>query len=203
MGTYVHYSLGDDDGVKTAFLADLGVFLAWLDPRIAEYPDEFPAGMREKILDFMRRGNAALLTASREEARLIDLIVDEYYWNFSFDSHRHPAIDITPSMHKWYRYASELSDVLPAASAIACDYYRALFRGCSLVECDGHVYQSQDDVFHLSWLLPAQVVALLAELEPFESELDAMQDDQAGVLWVLVSLQEAKRAGASLIVAIA
>ena len=203
MGTYVHYSLGDEDGVQTPFLADLGSFRAWLDPRIVEYPDDFPPGMQDKILDFIRHGIAAFTTASGDEANLIDRIVDEYYWNFCYDNGRHPAIDITPSMHKWYRYAPELSDVLPAASASANNYYRALFRGRSLAQCDGHAYASEDGVFHLSWLLPTEVSAFLSELERFENQLHCNEDHAAGVVWVLDVLKEAKRKGASLIAAIA
>ncbi len=202
MGTYVHYSLGDADGVKTAFLADLGVFLAWLDPRIAEFPDDFRPGLQDKIRDFMQRGELAFTTASRDEATLIDGIVDEYYWNFCHDGDRHPAIDMTPSMQKLWRYATELTDVLPSASAKAGNDYRALFRGRTLARCDGHAYESEDGVFHLSWLLPAEVAAFLSELEPFENALDHRHDHQAGVLCIILALREAKRKGTSLIVSV-
>lgn len=203
MGTYVHYSLGDADGITSSFLEDLGVFMAWIAPLAAEYPDDFPPGLHHKMLDFMQRGDAAFTTASREEARLIDSIVDEYYWNFCHEGNRHPALDITPSMHKWCRYAAELADVLPTASAMAGNIYRSLFRGRTLARCDGHAYESEDGVFHLSWLLPAEVATFLSELEPFETGLDDLEDHQAGVLWVILALQEAKRKGSSLIVSIA
>lgn len=172
----------------------------WFDAYYAEFPDDLPAGMREKILDFIARGDDAFCTASRDDARMIDLIMAQYYWEFCFQGNRHPAIDISPSAHKACRYACELSDVLPGASSIAQDYYRSVFRGRSLARCEGHTYESDDGVFELSWLLPAEVSAFLAELEGFESELNGQEDWSAGVLWVLTTLKKAKRKGTSLIV---
>jgi len=112
------------------------------------------------------------------------------------------AKDITPSAHKWNRYADSLSLVLPDSSELANTLYQLILRGRSLANCDGHQYRSEDGVFHLSWLLPDEVIRLHAELTPLESQLDRNDDHAAGVLWVLKATQRALQEGTSLIVAI-
>jgi len=202
MGTYVYYYLGDDYGMRTRFLADLGPFTEWFSCLVAEYPDEYPPSQLEKLLDIVQRGTAALKTGFDDEAHMIDRILDEY-WQFCDEKGLYRELEITPSAHKWYRYAADLSEVLPSASAIANSYYRRLFLGRSLAECSEHEYQSEDGVFHLSWLLPAEVSQLLSELERFEGRLDCKEDHAAGVFWMLKSLKEARSKGVSLVVVVA
>ena len=111
--------------------------------------------------------------------------------------------DITPSAHKWSRYARSLSVVLPNSSAAANTFYRSLFQGRSLAKCAGHRYRSEDGVFRLSWLLPGEVIEFHSELEPYESQLDRNDDQAAGVLWLLQAVRRAAQEGTSLVVAIA
>lgn len=203
MGTYVHFSLGEADGLLTRFLADLGKFIEWFEPVVAEFPSDYPLGQLDKAIDIASRGIAALETASSKEADLIDRLVHEY-WSFCDLNGLHREKDITRSAHKWYRYAPDLLTVLPKASPVAAAYYRSLFVGRSIAQCPGHEYVSDDGVFHLSWLLPEEVSVFLAELEQFEPELELRQNDEAtGVFWVLQALKDAKGHKTSLIVTIA
>jgi len=202
MGTYVFYYLGDEYGIRTRFLADLGPFTEWFSSLAAEFPDEYSPSHLEKLLDFVQRGTAAFKTRSDDEAHVIDRIVDEY-WQFCDEMGRHREYEITPSAHKLGRYADNLSDVLPNASAIARSYYRAIFRGRSLAECCEHEYQSEDGIFSFSWLLPTEVSQFLSELESFIDALDCKDDHSAGVFWVLSALKEANRKGVSLVIVVA
>lgn len=202
MGTYVYYYLGADSGMRTRFLSDLVPYTAWFSALVAEYPDDYLPGQLQKVLDIGQRGLDAFKTNSDDEAHLIDRILDEY-WQFCDEKGLHRELDITPAAHKWYRYAIDLSDVLPAASATADAYYQMLFRGRSLAECAEHEYKSEDGVFHLSWLLPDEVSHLLSALLPYEGQLDPAEDYAAGVLWVLTALKQAERKGASLVVVVA
>jgi len=202
MGTYVYYSLGDPDGIRSRFLADVGPFLEWFQPLVEEFPNDYPASQLTKALEIARLGAKALRASSRAEANLIDRVVDEY-WNFCDIKALYGARDITPSAHKRYRYAQSLSDVLPDSSELANTYYLALFRGRSLAEWPEHQYESEDNVFHLSWLLPNEVAAFRSELEPFEQLLNSNDDYAAGVLWVLQSVRRAAQERTSLVVAVA
>jgi hypothetical protein len=202
MGTYVYYYLGDEDGIQTRFLADLGSYTAWFSSQVAEFPDDCPPSQLKKLLDIVQRGTAAFVTESDDEAHVIDRILDEY-WRFRDEKDLHRELEITPSAHKLNRYAMDLSEVLPSASALANSYYRGLFVGRSLAECKDHEYRSEDGVFSVSWLLPADVCKFLSELERFGNVLDRKEDQGVGVFWVLESLKEANRRGTSLVVVIA
>ena len=202
MGTYVYYYVGDEYGMRTRFLADLAPFTEWFSALVAEYPAEYPPSQLAKLLDIVQRGTAAFQTEFDDEAKLIDRILDEY-WQFCHEKSLHRKLEITPSAHKLYRYAENLFEVLPSASALANSYYKRLFLGRSLAECSGHEYQSEDRVFQISWLLPAEVSQFLFELEPFEDGLNCKDDQAAGVFWILKTLKEAKSRGASLVVVIA
>lgn len=171
MGTYVYFSLGETDGLLTRFITDLGKFIDWFEPFVAEFPHDYPPDLLDKAIDIASRGIAALEIASSKEADLIDRLVDEY-WNFCDLNGLHREKDITRSAHKWYRYAPDLLTVLPKASPVAAAYYRSLFIGRSIAQCSGHKYVSDDGVFHLSWLFPKEVSAFLVELECFEPELE-------------------------------
>lgn len=50
MGTYVYYYLGDEYGIRTRFLADLGPFTEWFSSRVAQYPDDYPRVKRKSCL---------------------------------------------------------------------------------------------------------------------------------------------------------
>ncbi len=202
MGTYVYYSLGDRDGIRSRLLADAGLFLEWFGPLADEFPNDYPAAQVAKALEITRLGASALAVSSSSEADLIDRVVDEY-WNFCDMKGLYRERDITPSAHKWNRYAQSLSEVLPNSSAVANTFYHSLFRGRSLAECPGHLYRSEDEVFHLSWLLPNEVIAFHSELAPFESLLDQNDDQAAGVLWVLQASKRAVQERTSLVVAVA
>ena len=203
MGTYVYYSLGEGDGIRSRFLADASAFLEWFKPLADEFPNDYPAAQVTKASEIARLGVEALAVSACSEADLIDRVVDEY-WNFCDMKGLYQERDITPSAHKWSRYAQSLSAVLPSSSAAANTFYRSLFRGRSLAECPGHLYQSEDEVFRLSWLLPHEVTAFHSELEPFELQLLDQNDDQAaGVLWVLQAVKRAVQEGTSLVVAVA
>ncbi len=202
MGTYVTYSLGAADGFRGRFLADLKDFIDWLAIEHSDFPGDFAPGLLEMARDIARRGPAAFDTCNVHQAWLIDRLVHEH-WNFCDRTARGRGHDITTSMYKWYRYAEELPDVLPAASARACKLYRMLFSGRSLARCEGHVVRSEDGVFHLSWLMPDEVDALIAELAPFEAHFDRSNDNAVGVLLILEALRHAQRKGLALVVVIA
>jgi hypothetical protein len=188
--------------MRTRFLADLEAYAAWFSSLVAEYPEDYPPNQLKKVINFVQRGTAAFKTECDDEAHVIDRILDEY-WQFCDEKGLHRELDITPSAHKLYRYAANLSEVLPSASAIANSYYRGLFLGRSLAECRNHEYRSEDGVFSVSWLLPTEVSQFLGELEPFGHVLDRKADQGVGVFWILESLREASRKGTSLVVVIA
>lgn len=150
----------------------------------------------------MQRGTEAFETESDDDAHVIDRIVDEY-WQFCYEKGLHRELEITPSAHKLYRYATDLSDVLPSASALANSYYKRLFLGRSLAVCRNHDYRSEDGLFSVSKLFPAEVSQFLGELEPHRSGLDRNEDEASGVFWILETLNEANSRGASLVVVIA
>lgn len=203
MGTYVYFSLGESDGIRSRFLADASVFFEWFKSLADEFPNDYPAAQVAKASEVARLGIAALAVSSCSEADLVDRVVDEY-WNFCDMNGLHREKDITPSAHKRGRYAQSLSDVLPGSSAAANKVYRSLFHGRSLTEYPGHLYRSEDEVFHLSWLLPHEVAAFHSELEPFELQLLNRTDDEAaGVLWVLQTVRRAAQEKSSLVVAVA
>lgn len=203
MGTYVMYSLGDPDGIRPRFLADLDSFIAWSDITVEDFPDDYPPGFLNKARDIAQRGSIALTTENEAEAWLIDRVADEY-WNFCDLTARHKADNLQTSMYHLRRYATDLSQVVPAASELAKSYYRMLFAGRSLAQCKGHAYCSQDGVFHLSWLSAAEVKAFLAELAPCEPQL-ARPDEVAAdcVLLILEVLKHAAHQSRGLTVVIA
>ncbi len=196
------YSLGDADGIQTRFLGDLDAFIEHITPSVDEFPDEFPPGFLKKASDIAHRGAYALATESKDEAYLIDRIVDQY-WDYCGSLAGYRKKCVTQSMRKLYRYANELTEVLPAISAKASTYYRRIFQGSSLVMCGGHKYHSEDGVFHLSWLLPHQVTEFLSELAPYEAQLKSHNDESAGVLLVFEALKAAQEHGTSLVIVIA
>lgn len=202
MGTYVYYYLGDETGMRTRFLADLASYSAWFRALVAEYPEDYPPGQLQKLVDIEQRGIEAFKTGCDDEAHVIDRILDEY-WNFCSEKDLHRKLEITPSAHKRYRYADNLSDVLPATSATANAYYKQLFSGRSSADCSGHAYASEDGIFHVSWLLSREVSLLLSELLPYERQLDLREEHAAGVFWILTVLKEAERKGASLVAVVA
>ncbi len=202
MGNYVYFNSGDRDGIETRFLSDIGVFAQWFVPVAEEFPGDYPPPLREKVKEISARGRAALDAESGDEANLIDRAVDEY-WSFCLDTGRYSETDITPSAHKWERYAAELSEVLPEASNASRHAYLGLFSGRSIARFPGHAYQSEDGIFRLSWLLPNEAVRLREELLPYEKRLRPTHDAEAGVLWILRSLHEVARTGRSLVVTVA
>src|SRR4051812_21765554 len=105
MGIYVFYSLGDEHGMRSRFLADLDGFLEWFSPFVAECPSEYPPALLDKALDIRRRGVAAFRTELDDEATLIDRILDEY-WGFCDEQGLYCELDVTAAAHKLYRYAS-------------------------------------------------------------------------------------------------
>lgn len=202
MGIYVNYKLGEYDGIRSRFLDDIDAFAVWFRESAEEFPNDYPDGQLNKTLDFAQRGADAFCAATAAEANLIDRIVDEY-WNYCSSEGLHRENDIGSWSHKWYRYAADLAEVLPDSSELARAYYRSLLRGRSLAECVGHEYRSEDEVFHISWLLPSEVVAFCAELEPFSPLLEQDTDEATGVRLMLRALRQAAGLGTSLIVVIA
>lgn len=204
MGTYVYFLLGDSDGIRARFLEDFGSFFDWFQASVKEFSNDFPVEVQQKMHDVCQRGSLALKAETDEEARLIDRLVHEY-WNFCDITGLHYDKDVTPSALKLYRYARDLSEVIPTASEVARCHYRRLFRGCSIAEFPGHTYQSEDGIFSLSWLLLAEAEEFLAELESFEGQLkkENATDAEAGVQSVLQSLRIVVQKRLSLVVVIA
>ena len=202
MSAYVYFELGAPDGLRSRFLADAPEFERWLGALASEFPGEYPPAKLAKLADISLRGAAALKTADPGEAQLIDRLTHDY-WNFCTMTGIHGDKDVTPSAHKWHRYAAELSQVLPAASEELCRYYRRLFAGDSLAECSGHSYQSPDGIFRWSWLLPHEVVDFCGKLQDHADFLNREDDGLAGVSWVLAALQSAREEGSSLLVSVA
>lgn len=188
--------------MRSRFLADVVDFAKWLGGLVDAYPEDYPPKILVRLADISLRGADAFKAANAQDAKLIDRLMTEY-WNFSCDTGRHSDKDITPSAHKWYRYAEELSLVLPTATKEACDYYQRLFEGNSLAEFDGHKYQSEDGVFRWSWLLPHEVEDFYDRLQNYAGLLESDDDWPAGVRWVLYALERAKASGSSLLVSIA
>ncbi|MTW14204.1 hypothetical protein GM658_26675 [Pseudoduganella eburnea] len=202
MSAYVYFELGAPDGLRSRFLDDAAEFERWTRELAAEFPGEYPPAKLTKLADISRRGAAALKTTDPGEAQLIDHLTHDY-WNFCTITGIHGDKDVTPSAHKWHRYAMELSEVLPTASDEACHYYRRLFAGDSLVECCGHTYRSIDGVFRWSWLLPHEASDFCRKLQGHADSLNLEDDGLAGVSWVLKALQWAKEEGSSLLVSVA
>lgn len=202
MSAYVYFELGAPDGLRSRFLDDAGEFERWLRELAAEFPGEYPPAKLAKLADISRRGAAALKTNHPDEARLIDHLTHDY-WNFCTVTSIHGDKDVTPSAHKWHRYATELSQVLPTASEEVCRYYRRVFAGDSLVERHGHSYQSPDGIFCWSWLLPHEVVDFCGQLQDYAHFLHREDDGLAGVAWILAALQSAKEEGSSLLISVA
>jgi len=202
VSAYVYFELGAPDGLRSRFLDDAAEFACWLGEWASEFPGEYPPAKLAKLADISQRGAAALKTSNPDEAQLIDCLTHDY-WNFCTMTSIHGDKDVTPSAHKWYRYAPELSQVLPAATDDMCRYYRRLFAGDSLAECSGHAFKSVDGLFRWSWLLPHEVVDFCGKLQEYADMLEREDDHQAGVSWILVALQSAKEVGASLLVSVA
>jgi len=202
MSAYVYFELGSSDGLRSRFLDDAAVFERWLRELAGEFPGEYPPANLAKLADISQRGAAALKTTDPGEAQLIDQLTHDY-WNFCTMTGIHGDKEITPSTQEWHRYATELSQVLPAASDEACRYYRRLFAGESLAECCGHSYQAVDGIFRWSWLLPHEVVDFCGKLQDYAAFFNREEDGVAGVSWILAALQSAKEQGSSLLISIA
>lgn len=201
MSAYVYFDLGPPDGLRSRFLGDAAEFERWLCALAAEFPGEYPPLKLAKLADISLRGAVALKTANSDEAQLIDCLMHDY-WNFCTITSIHGDKDITPSAHKWHRYATELSEVLPSASDELCRYYRRLFAGASLAECSAHTYRSIDGVFRWSWLLPHEVADFCSKLQDYADLLNRENDGLAGVSWILEALQSAKEEGSSLLISV-
>lgn len=202
MSAYVYFELGASDGLRSRFLDDADEFERWLRDLAGEFPGEYPPEKLDKLADISRRGGAALKTDNHDEAQLIDGLTHDY-WNFCTMTSLHGDKDITPSAHKWHRYAAELSKALPAASDAACHYYRRVFTGASLAECSGHEFRSPDGIFRWSWLLPHEVEEFCEELQKHAGLLDREDEELAGIFCILAALRLAKEQGSSLLVSIA
>jgi len=196
MSGYVYFELGARDGLRSRFLDDAKDFERWLRELAGEFAGEYPAGKLNRIAHIARHGAEALKTSDPGEARLIDCLTHDY-WNFCTMTSRHGDQDITPAAGCCY--PSELSLVLPAAGGAVCDYYRRLFAGNSLAECDGHTFRSPDGVFRWSWLLPHEVLDFCNRLHDYA---DLIESDD-GVREILSVLRVAKEARSSLLISIA
>lgn len=198
MGIRVHYQLVRGNGFPEQFLADIKKFSEKTFQIMEEYPDDFPALFKEKVLDIISRRDAALVTSSLQEAELIDEIVEEY-WSF-LDEDQDTFIS---SPIKLYNYPFALSDVLPHCSTRASDYYQMmLFAGRSMAECPGHTFKSPDGIFLLSWVYPHEITELKTELALFEEILKG--DGEARAVYLLLdALIEAEKNRSSLVVVVA
>lgn len=202
MSARVYFELGAPDGLRSRFLDDAAEFERWLRELAAEFPGAYPPEKLAKLAGISLRGAAALKTTNPVEAQLIDHLTHDY-WNFCTMTSIHGDKDVTPSAHEWYRYATELSQVLPNASNEVCRYYRRLFAGDSLAECCGHAYRSVDGIFRWSWLLPHEVADFCGKLQDYADLLNCEDDGLAGVYWILAVLQSAREEGCSLLVSVA
>jgi len=202
MSAYVYLELGPTDGLRSRFLDDAAEFGHWARELAAEFTGEYPPAKLAKLADISQRGAAALKTTDPGEAQLIDHLTHDY-WNFCTMTSIHGDKDITPSSHQWHRYATELSQVLPTATDEMCEYYRRLFAGNTLAECNGHAYRSIDGVFRWSWLLPHEVEDFCGKLQDYNNFLHLEDDGMAGVSWILAGLQSAREEGSSLLISVA
>lgn len=198
----VYFELGAPDGLRSRFLADAADFAAWLDQLAEEFPGQYPPSLTDRLADIVLRGAEALVVGDPGEARQIDRLVHDY-WNFCTMTGCHGEKDITPAAYELHRYATELSHVLPTATEEMCNYYRRLFAGNSLAECDGHAYSPEDGVFRWSWLLPQEVVDFYNKLSDFAGLLDGEEEGAAGVRCVLTALRRAKEERSSLLISVA
>ena len=201
MGTYVHYSLGREDGIKDTVMEKMQSFVFWLHEIEKKYPGDYGAdliNMAEKLAKY----RDLELIVNLEEARLVDRVVDELV--HYCDMERIKLFnEITHSMHKWYRYASSLDDVVLKCTQKGSAYYKKIFSGCSIVDLEGHQYKSDDGVYHLSWLLPHEVSDFRADLESYDIDFSSNDDYIHGVYCILESLKKAEKENVSLVIEIA
>jgi len=196
MSVYVYFELGGPDGLRSRFLDDAKDFERWLRGLAREFSGEYPPGKLTRIADIAQKGAEALTASDPGAAQVIDSLTHDY-WNFCTMTGRHGDKDITPAGR--HAYPAELSQVLPAASSEACDYYRRLFAGNSLAECNDHTFRSPDGVFRWSWLLPQEVEDFCNRLQ---DHADLLESDN-GVREILSVLRLAKEARSSLLISIA
>ena len=77
MGTYVHYSLGRPDGIKSAVFEYAHELFVWLSRLDKEYPGEYDSSVISKARELAEIGDSALEVSSENEAYLIDRVVVE------------------------------------------------------------------------------------------------------------------------------
>ncbi|MBC3916091.1 hypothetical protein H8L32_01210 [Undibacterium sp. CY18W] len=185
-------------GLGNAFSQTLRNFSEEIFPIMEEWPDDFPKMFKEKVLDIVERGAAALITSNIEEAELIDEIVFEY-WDLLHNEQN----EYISSPIKHYNYPDELSEVLPNCSNPASDYYQMLlFEGRTVAACPDYSFKSPDGIFCLSWLYPHEIIELKTELDSFEGILNGDEDAVIAVNLLVCALTEAAQSRCSLLVTI-
>ncbi|MFZ6710418.1 hypothetical protein [Undibacterium sp. TC9W] len=198
MGIRVKYQLVGADGFRECFLADIKKFSEEIFPIMEEWPDDFPKMFKEKVLDIVERGAAALITSNIEEAELIDEIVFEY-WDLLHNEQN----EYISSPIKHYNYPGALSEVLPNCSNPASDYYQMLlFEGRTVVACPDYSFKSPDGIFCLSWLYPHEIIELKTEINSFEGILNGDENAVLAVDLLLRALTKAEQSRCSLLVTI-
>jgi hypothetical protein len=202
MGTYVYYSLGRKDGIREAVMERMPSFSEWLHESHERYPGDYDASLIAMVDRLAKEGDAALSASSLAEARLVDLAIEVLV-----DYCQIEGIElfegITPSAHKWCRYAGRLEEVVPSCTSLGASYYQRMFSGRSLVELPNHQYVSGDGVFHISWLLPREVSEFRSDIESYGLDFRAKGDWVHGVYCIYESLKRAEKENVALVVVIA
>lgn len=208
MGTYIHYSLGDAEGIKDTVFENLPNLIECMDRCKINYPEEFDQVIYNGALKLFDLGEAALEVTNEDDANLIDRVVDELV--FYEDLATVTEISFTlfegfqaPMMKVW-RYASELEDVYPNCSAyLARRYKEILFEGMSLARLENHKYASSDGVYKVSWVAPKEFPDLITELEAIIPSLKKGDEQHDGVYYFYNVLCYAMKKQRALVVEIA
>ena len=197
MSTYVHYSLGREDGIKCSVMEHMNSFYNWLKLANEEYPGEYDTKFMSMANKLVKDKEKALCARDEEEAYLVDRVIDEIS-NYQELENIEIFKDITPSEHKWSRYAPSLHDVVPNCTDLGAKFYRKIFSGCSIAELDNHTYQSDDGVYRISWLLPKEVTAFKADIDLYNLDYDSFEEYIHGIFCIHESLKKAEEENVAL-----
>ncbi|WP_144395073.1 hypothetical protein [Pleionea sediminis] len=208
MGTYVHYSLGQKDGIESIVFENLHNLIKCMDNCRIKYPEDYNESIYRMACHMNKHGPSSLSVDSSEEAALIDRVVDElimYEELSSVTGVEYSLFEkIDTSMMKLFRYADSLKTVLPDSSNHAQRIYNTLlFDGMSIAKCSGHKYESDDGVYKISWVLPSEIEDLIKDLAPITRIKEWENEQESGVFYLYDALCKAGRKGSALVVEIA
>jgi hypothetical protein len=200
MGTYISFHLGAHDGLKSMLFRHIDEVLQYVQRLHMDYPEDYSPELISMLLKLKQHGEQALQVSTQDEA----LLVDEAVLTFLsyLDIERHDILEDIPLSHmKAHNYAFDLADVYPLASETTCRLYnKALGKSISLAQYAGHKWQ--EPFFHISWLLPDEVLTLKIGLERCSNNFEGCNDDDEihGVWNFYEALKVAEAEGTSLII---